>query len=79
MTFRVADLRRYVYEQIRRLLRMGWLVLDEERRPRGQEVYHLKPIPVHLQLQLIDNGFENSLKTACGPEREPPIFGTCQR
>jgi hypothetical protein len=69
MTFRVADLRRYVYEQIRRLLRMGWLVLDEERRPRGQ-VYHLKPIPVHLQLQLIDNGFENSLKTAFEPERE---------
>lgn len=69
MTFRVADLRRYVYEQIRRLLRMGWLVLDEERRPRGQ-VYHLKPIPVHLKLQLIDNGFESSLKTACEPERE---------
>ncbi|HCP57489.1 MULTISPECIES: hypothetical protein [Pseudomonas] len=69
-TFRVADVRRYVYEQIRRLLRIGWLELDEERRPRGQ-VYHLKPIPAHLQLQLIDKGFENSLKTASEPEPEP--------
>jgi hypothetical protein len=73
MTFRSADVRRYVYEQIRRLLRMGWLVLDEERRSRGQ-VYHLKPIPAHLQLQLIDNGFENSLKTTCEPERESAVF-----
>lgn len=31
VTFRIADVRRYVYEQIRRLLRTGWLVLDEER------------------------------------------------
>jgi hypothetical protein len=65
--FRIADVRRYVYEQIRRVLRMGWVVLDEDRRSRGQ-VYHLKPVPAHLQLELIDNGFENSLKTACKPE-----------
>ena len=55
MTFRIGDVRRYVYEQIRRMLRMGWVVLDEERRSRGQ-VYHLQPIPAHLQLKLIDNG-----------------------
>jgi hypothetical protein len=73
MTFRIADVRRYVYEQIRRLLRTGWLVLDEERRSRGQ-VYHLKPIPAHLQLELIDNGFENSLKTASEPERESAVL-----
>ena len=36
MNFRVADVRRYVYEQIRRLLRMGWVVLDKDRRVRGQ-------------------------------------------
>ena len=72
-TFRIADVRRYVYEQIRRLLRTGWLVLDEERRSRGQ-VYHLKPIPAHLQLELIDNGFENSLKTASEPERESAVL-----
>ena len=73
VTFRIADVRRYVYEQIRRLLRTGWLVLDEERRSRGQ-VYHLKPIPAHLQLELIDNGFENSLKTASEPERESAVL-----
>lgn len=59
--FRIVDVRRYVYEQIRRLVRAGWVVLDESRRVRGQ-IYHLKPIPAHLQLELIDNGFENSLK-----------------
>ena len=73
MNFRVADVRRYVYEQIRRLLRMGWVVLDKDRRVRGQ-VYHLQPIPAHLQLDLIDNGFENSLNTACDPEQEPTVF-----
>lgn len=70
MTFRIGDVRRYVYEQIRRLLRMGWVVLDKDRRVRGQ-IYHLEPIPAHLQLELIDNGFENSLKTIEAPEQEP--------
>lgn len=68
-TFRLGDVRRYVYEQIRRMLRAGWLVPDEEHRTRGQ-VYHLRPIPAHLQLELIDNGFENNLKTVREPERE---------
>jgi hypothetical protein len=70
MNFRITDVRRYVYEQIRRLLRMGWVVLDNDRRVRGQ-VYHLQPIPAHLQLELIDNGFESSLKTIEAPEQEP--------
>ena len=65
--FRIADVRRYVYEQIRRLVRAGWVVLDEDRRVRGQ-VYHLQPIPVHLQLELIDNAFENSLMVAGAPQ-----------
>lgn len=61
--FRLADVRRYVYEQIRRLLRAGWLVADKESRKRGQ-VYHLSLTPPHLQLELIDNGFENRFKQA---------------
>lgn len=72
MTFRIGDVRCYVYEQIRRMLRMDWLVLDEERRARGQ-VYHLQSIPAHLQVELIDNGFENSLKAACESEQEPAV------
>ena len=73
MNFRLTDVRSYVYEQIRRMLRMGWVVLDEERRVRGQ-VYHLQPIPAHLQLELVDNGFENSLKTSSDPEKEPAVL-----
>ncbi|HGM7253743.1 TPA: hypothetical protein ACKQFH_005867, partial [Pseudomonas aeruginosa] len=70
--FRIADVRRYVYEQIRRLVRAGWVVLDKDRRVRGQ-VYHLQPIPVHLQLELIDNGFENSLMVAGVPEPDTAV------
>ncbi|HAP27812.1 MAG TPA: hypothetical protein DCR74_19805 [Achromobacter sp.] len=73
MNFRIADVRRYVYEQIRRLLRVGWVVLDKDRRVRGQ-VYHLLPIPAHLQLELINNGFENSLKSALEFEQEPVVL-----
>ncbi|MDI5934686.1 hypothetical protein [Halomonas kalidii] len=61
--YRLSEVRRYVYEQIRRMLRAGWLVPDDERRKRGQ-VYHLRPMPEHLQLKLINNGFELSLKPA---------------
>jgi len=60
-SFQLSEVRRYVYEQIRRMLRVGWVVPDKERRKRGQ-VYHLRSMPEHLQLRLIDNGFEQSLK-----------------
>lgn len=73
ISFRLGDVRRYVYEQIRRMLRSGWLLPDEERRSRGQ-VYHLQPFPEHLLLELVDGGFENSLKTVCAPEREPSVL-----
>ncbi|HBO3329394.1 TPA: hypothetical protein ACRNQ3_005948 [Pseudomonas aeruginosa] len=73
MTFRIGDVRRYVYDQIRRMLRMGWVVLDDERRSRGQ-VYRLRPTPAHLQLELIDNGFENSFKTAPEPQQESSVL-----
>lgn len=63
-TFRIGDVRRYVYEQVRRMLRIGWVVLDEDRRSRGQ-VYCLQPVPARLRLELINNGFESSsYKTA---------------
>lgn len=59
--YKLGEVRRYVYEQIRRMLRAGWLVLDDERRKRGQ-VYHMRPMPKHLQLELVGKGFEKSLK-----------------
>jgi hypothetical protein len=65
--FRIGDVRRYVYEQIRRMVRMGWVKLDEDRLSRGQ-IYHLQSVPADLQLELIENGFENSLKTVAASE-----------
>lgn len=44
-SFSLSDVRRYVYGQIRRMLHIGWVVQDSQRRKRGQ-VYHLKSIPV---------------------------------
>ena len=75
MDFRLGDLRRYVYEQIRRLLRAGWLLPDAERRVRGQ-VYHLQPVPEHLQLELVDEGFEDSLLATKEVESAPAVTAT---
>lgn len=69
--YKLGEVRRYVYEQIRRMLRAGWLVLDDERRKRGQ-VYHLRPMPEHLQLKLVDRGFEKSLKPEHKTKRASP-------
>ncbi|MGZ7456730.1 hypothetical protein ACXPVS_07895 [Pseudomonas sp. Ma2-10] len=61
MTFSSSDLRRYVYEQVQRMLRVGWVIQDKKRLKRDQ-VYHLQPIPENLQLKAIDNGFERRVK-----------------
>ena len=71
MTFSSSDLRRYVYEQIRRMLRIGWVIQDEKRRKRGQ-IYHLQPLPPNLQVELIDNGYENSVKSVSKQLQERP-------
>ena len=60
-TYRLGEVRIYVYEQIRRMLRVGWAIPAEERQKRNQ-VYCLKPIPKNLELDLVDNAFEQSLK-----------------
>ncbi|MFZ6048716.1 hypothetical protein ACFW0H_21665 [Pseudomonas sp. CR3202] len=65
-SFSLSELRRYVYEQIRRMLRVGWITQDAERRKRGQ-VYHLCPIPEGLNLELVDNGFKSSPTPQCDP------------
>ena len=56
-SFRLADLRLYVYEQIRRLVRVGWVTIDGERRSRGQR-YQVLGAPQHLELQLVTGSFE---------------------
>lgn len=65
----LSELRRYVYEHIRRLLRVGWVIKDVERRKRGQ-VYRLQPVPKGLQLELVDNGFERYLNSESLPLQE---------
>jgi len=69
-TFNSSDLRRYVYEQIRRMLRTGWVIQDEKRQKRGQ-IYHWQRIPANLQVELIDNGYENSVKSVNKPLQHP--------
>lgn len=69
-TFNSSDLRRYVYEQIRRMLRTGWIIQDENRQKRGQ-LYHWQGFPANLQVELIDNGYENSVKPVNEPLQQP--------
>lgn len=68
--FNSSDLRRYVYEQIRRMLRTGWVIQDEKRQKRGQ-IYHWQSIPANLQVELIDNGYESSAKSVNKPLNQP--------
>ncbi|CAN7428300.1 hypothetical protein F6476_16815 [Pseudomonas umsongensis] len=70
MTFNSSDLRRYVYEQIRRMLRSGWVIQDEKRQKRGQ-IYHWHGIPANLQVELVDNGYESSAKPINKPLHKP--------
>ncbi len=57
--FNINDVRHYVYEQIRRMVRVGWVRYDAERRKRGQ-IYHLGPIPPSLNLELVEAAFKPS-------------------
>src|SRR5690554_145068 len=66
-SYKIVDVRRHVYDQIRRMLRVGWLVPDKERRKRDQ-VYHLQARPKHLRLKLVDGMFENSINASAQSE-----------
>jgi hypothetical protein len=70
MNFNSSDLRRYVYEQIRRMLRTGWVIQDENRQKRGQ-IYHWQSIPTNLQVEPNDNGYESIAKRANKPSYQP--------
>ncbi|NUT76835.1 hypothetical protein HNO86_17485 [Pseudomonas sp. C1C7] len=70
MSFNSSDLRRYVYEQIRRMLRTGWVIQDEKRQKRGQ-IYHWQSIPANLHVELIENGYESSAKQVSKPPHLP--------
>src|SRR5690606_10560723 len=61
MDFQLGDVRRFVYEQIRRMIRTGWLVPDQVQRKRGQ-IYHLRPFPENWKLERVEGDVEQSLK-----------------
>jgi hypothetical protein len=66
-TYKLSDVRLFVYEQMRRMIRVGWLVPDEQQRKRGQ-IYHVQPCPKHLELELVDRVFERSEKASTKTE-----------
>ena len=69
-TYKLSDVRLFVYEQIRRMIRVGWLVPDEQQRKRGQ-IYHLQPFPKRLKLELVDRAFERSGRDSTKTEQAP--------
>lgn len=71
-SFKIGDVRRHVYDQIRRMLRVGWVVPDKDRRKRGQ-VYHLQACPKHLRLKLVDSMFESSINASAEPQVTVPV------
>lgn len=71
-SFRLADVRVYVYEQIRRLIRVGWVEMADQRQKRDQ-VFRVLEMPLRLQLVLVDGNFSvtvDSLDAPADEERE---------
>lgn len=56
----LVQIRRYIYTQVRRMLRIGWVKYDEIRLNRNQ-AYHLLRFPEEIKLVLISSPIiENS-------------------
>lgn len=53
-----SELRRYLYQQVLRLKKAGWVVIGKERVKRDQ-CFHVREKPERLQLKLIDRPFES--------------------
>jgi hypothetical protein len=74
-SYQLADVRIYVYEQIRRLVRVGWAEMTEPHHKRGQ-VFHLLEMPQRLQLVLVDRCFSklvDPVDTPIDKEAESPL------
>lgn len=61
--FELPKLRIHIYEQIRKMMRVGWVTQDPERKKRGQ-VFHLQRKPRNLEIELVVLDFP--------AEQEPP-------
>jgi len=58
----LMEVRLYVYEYIRKMLKPGWVTLYGEKKKRGQ-VYHLGELPNALELELIVGKFHQQHPT----------------
>lgn len=56
----LKEVRLYVYEYIRKMLKSGWVTLYGERKRRGQ-VYHLGDLPSDLEIELVVGKFHQQL------------------
>lgn len=56
---------RFIYEQIRRMVKIGWVVQDDDRRKRDQR-FHLRPIPQGVKMELFDNYLERRFTNSNG-------------
>ena len=68
-SFRLADVRVYVYEQIRRLIRVGWAEMAVQRQKRDQ-VFRMLEMPLRLQLGLVDGSFSMTIDSLDAPADE---------
>lgn len=50
--FELTKLRVHIYEQVRKMMRVGWVTQDPERKKRGQ-VFHLQRKPRNLEIELV--------------------------
>ena len=55
--YELGAVRIYVYEQIRRLIRAGWVVKSPKLSKRGQ-LFHLLEMPAHINLVLVASRFQ---------------------
>lgn len=68
-SFQLADVRVYVYEQIRRLIRVGWVEMAVQRLKRDQ-VFRVLEMPLRLQLVLVDGSFSMTVDSLGAPADE---------
>lgn len=61
--FELDDLRYYVYSEIRRMMKVGW-VARADGSIDGQPIYQLNPRPDGLKLVLTNSGFASSQAAA---------------
>lgn len=76
-----VDLWRYIYEQVGRLVRVGWVLRDEQRRRRDQ-LYCVHKPPESISVNLVDSPFGRDSRDTfveCLHRVPPADVATCQR